>query len=176
MKGNCLKKGCLTYLDTAQTKLKEVYSKMDINQVNSLLYVASFSLKSSRNLYLWMEHSISCSRTYIYPEQWSSGGGRLSVRRQKSTKQNKQTLDQIFHFQKLCEEGDLPVVPARAADKSDESEDGCCHVFFPLNTITGFVDLKMHAIGQSVHYGRLIEFEKPEQMSYGTRLHLIWQQ
>lgn len=29
--------------------------------------------------------------------------------------------------------------------------------------IKGFTDPKMHAIGQSVHYGRLIELEKPEQ-------------
>lgn len=29
--------------------------------------------------------------------------------------------------------------------------------------IKGFADPKMHAIGQSVHHGRLIELEKPEQ-------------
>lgn len=36
--------------------------------------------------------------------------------------------------------------------------------------IPGCADLKMQPIGQSVHYGRLIELEKPVQMWDGTDL------
>lgn len=45
-------------------------------------------------------------------------------------------------------------------DKSDKTESNCS---FSPNMIKGFADPKMHAIGQSVHHGRLIELEKPEQ-------------
>lgn len=45
-------------------------------------------------------------------------------------------------------------------DKPDKAENNCS---FSTDMIKGFADPKMHAIGQSVHHGRLIELEKPEQ-------------
>lgn len=69
---------------------------------------------------------------------------------------------EIFRFQNKREEGKLPV------DKSGQANlirlrTTVAASSFSLNMIKGFTDPKMHAIGQSVHYGRLIELEKPEQ-------------
>lgn len=45
-------------------------------------------------------------------------------------------------------------------DKPDKAENNCS---FSTDMIKGSADPKTHAIGQSVHHGRLIELEKPEQ-------------
>lgn len=150
-----------------ESKLEEVYCKLDIIQVGARLYLASGSVISNRSwllVYSWMADSISCSRSCVYPkqirQQWRTSVSlqtELSIRDGGGNKGTSDYRNILFPEQM---QGRKIVCGQEWTDKPDKTENNCS---FSTDMIKGFADPKIHTIGQSVHHGRLIELEKPEE-------------